>query len=325
MNDRTEQICLLIPVYDDWESVAVLLAQIDDVLAGSESGVRVVLVDDASNERCPAALIARPLTSITEISLVELRRNLGHQRAIAVGLAYVEDTVACRAVVVMDADGEDKPADVAKLIDELARDGGERIIFARRARRSEDLWFRVLYRMYIALHRLLTGLWMDIGNFSIIPAAQLSRLVVVAELWNHYAAAVLRARVPLTTVDTERGRRLRGTSKMNLPALVIHGLRALSVYVDIIVVRLLIVSFIALVFAVGAVLAVLVIRLATDLAIPGWTTYVTGLLIVFILQVTTISILLTLLLLIAPAASPFLPIRDCAHYVNGVTRLDIPA
>jgi glycosyltransferase involved in cell wall biosynthesis len=312
-------------VYDDWESVGMLLDQVDEVLRGRESGVRVVLVDDASSKPCPEDLIGRRLESIAEISLLELRRNLGHQRALAVGLAYVEDSVACRAVLVMDADGEDKPSDVPELIDQLARDGGERIVFARRARRSEEWWFKALYRMYIALHRLLTGLWMDIGNFSIVPATQLSRLVVVAELWNHYAAAVVRARIPFTTVDTARGRRLHGTSKMNLPALVIHGLRAFSVYVDVIVVRLLIVSFIVLVLAVLGVLAVLVIRFATDLAVPGWATYATGLLMVLILQVTTISILLTFLLLIAPAASAFLPIRDYAHYVNGVKRIHIPA
>ena len=312
-------------MYDDWESAGMLLGQVDAALRGRERGVRVVLVDDASSEPCPAELVDESLDSISEISVLALRRNLGHQRALAVGLAYVEDRVPCRAVLVMDADGEDKPGDVLVLLDELARHGGHKTVFARRARRSEDWWFKALYRAYIAMHRMLTGLWMDIGNFSIVPFAHLSRLVAVAELWNHYAAAIVRARIPFVTVDTARGRRFSGASKMNLPALVIHGLRAFSVYVDVMVVRLLIASAVVLVLAVLGVVAVLVIRFATDLAVPGWATYATGLLVVLILQIATISILLTFLLLIAPAASAFLPVRDYAYYVNGVERIAIPA
>ncbi|MDX1431973.1 MAG: glycosyltransferase [Gammaproteobacteria bacterium] len=325
MKERAENLCLLIPVYDDWESVGRLLDEVDAALAGRERGVRAVLVDDASSTPCPAELVDRPLESIAEISVVELRRNLGHQRALAVGLAYVEDRVPCRAVLIMDGDGEDRPADAAVLVDLLERHGRGKTIFARRARRSEDWWFKALYRIYIAMHRLLTGLWMDIGNFSIVPAAHLSRLVAVAELWNHYAAAVVRARIPFDTVDTERGRRFAGASKMNLPALIIHGLRAFSVYADVVVVRLLIASAVVLVLALLGVLAVLVIRFATDLAVPGWATYATGLLAVLVLQVATISILVTFLLLVAPAASAFLPVRDYAYYVNGVEQIAIPA
>ena len=89
---------------------------------------------------------------------------------------------------------------------------------------------------------LLTGIPVRVGNFSVIPAAQLRRLVVVSELWNHYAAAVFKARTPKATVPTARAPRLAGRSRMNFVDLVTHGLSALSVHSELIGVRLLVVA-----------------------------------------------------------------------------------
>ena len=70
--------------------------------------------------------------------------------------------------------------------------------------------FRVFYALYRWAHVLLTGIPVRVGNFSVIPSSQLRRLVVVSELWNHYAAAVFKARVPRTSVPTVRAPRLDG-------------------------------------------------------------------------------------------------------------------
>ena len=52
----------------------------------------------------------------------------------------------------------------------------------------------------------------------------------MSELWGHYAAAVINARIPYSAVRLDRGRRLAGTSRMNLESLVFHGLSAVAVY-----------------------------------------------------------------------------------------------
>lgn len=116
------------------------------------------------------------------------------------------------------------------------------IIFARRTKRSEYWLFKLFLRMYKALHRMLTGKGIYIGNFSVLPANLLTALVTVPELWSHYAAAVMHARLPYALVPAARSKRLDGSSHMNFTGLVIHGLSAISVYSETIGIRLLIAS-----------------------------------------------------------------------------------
>ena len=201
------------------------------------------------------------------------------------GLCYAHEHRPA-AVVVMDGDGEDDPADLPTLLGAFDAAGGRRIIFAGRARRSESLAFRAFYQLYKALHRLLVGRAVKVGNYAVVPAAALGRLVTAAELWNHFAAAVVKARLPFDVVPTRRGRRYAGDSQMNFIALVIHGLSALSVFAETIGVRLLVAlaGLMGLTAAAGA--AVVAVRLATDWAVPGWATYTLGLLLLLLAQLT---------------------------------------
>jgi glycosyltransferase involved in cell wall biosynthesis len=155
-----------------------VLDQLDAALARVPAAVRVLVVDDAST-RSPETTLAE-LKHVEDVSILPLRRNLGHQRAIAIGLAYVEQHIACDAVLVMDmdGDGEDAPADVPRLI-EAARAGNE-VVFAERMRRAEGALFRALYLCCRGAHRLLTGRGVRVGNFSIVPRAALHRLVAVS-------------------------------------------------------------------------------------------------------------------------------------------------
>ena len=105
-----------------------------------------------------------------------------------------------------------------------------------------QLSFAVFYHLYRHLHRALTGVRVRVGNFSILPFAYLSTLVAMSELWNHYAAAVFRSKLAFRMIPIPRGTRIAGSSKMNFVALVSHGLSAISVFGDIVGVRLLIAS-----------------------------------------------------------------------------------
>ena len=238
-------VAILIPVFNDWAAVRMLLGDLDRALTAAGRSASVVLVDDGSTQPVPADLIGRP-TALHRVSILTLRRNLGHQRALAVGLAYVEAHLPCRALVVMDGDGEDAPADVARLLDRFEAEGEQTIVFAERTRRSESTLFRIFYAAYRAAHWGLTGIRVRVGNFSVVPFSRLSSLVVVSDLWNHYPASVFRSRLPFTTHRTARARRLVGQSKMNFLSLVIHGLDAIAVFRDRVGVRLLVALAVAL-------------------------------------------------------------------------------
>src|SRR4051812_37592691 len=242
-------ILVLIPVFNDWPAVARLLIELDRTLGVSGRDARVLLVDDGSSET-PGPDLAPPAPRrLREIEILQLRRNVGHQRAIAIGLSHSEFAIQAEVIVVMDGDGEDRPDDVPRLVDELERADGRRIIFAKRLRRSEGALFATMYALYRWLHLLLTGERVRFGNFSAIPAPLLGRLNTMSELWNHYAAAVIKSRVPYATIITTRGIRYSGTTKMNYVGLVTHGLSAMSVFGDLIGVRLLAATLVAAVLA----------------------------------------------------------------------------
>jgi glycosyltransferase involved in cell wall biosynthesis len=262
-------LVVLMPVYNDWKALSLLLPDLDRALASSELKTRIVLVDDGSTVTTPGTLGQSHFNSIVSIEIVSLRRNLGHQRAIAVGLCYIEANLPQCLVVVMDADGEDDPKDVPRLVRECVAHRDEKIVFAARTRRSEGWLFTLCYHLYRLIHFLLTGIRVRVGNFSVIPPQALKRLVVVSELWNHYAAAVHKAKLPLVLIPTERGERLEGPSRMSMVSLVVHGLSAMAVFGDLIGVRLLLAVGLGMALTVLGLVTVFAIRLATDLPFQG--------------------------------------------------------
>lgn len=310
------RVVVLLPVYNDWECAGTLLRKLDAVLAPAPVTVQVVFVDDGSETPIPPGLVGGELGRITRVESLRLRRNLGHQRAISIGLCFVFEQRPCDAVVVMDADGEDRPEDVLRLLEAFRECGGNRVIFAQRARRAEGWRFRLGYRVYRGLHRLLTGIPVRVGNFSVVPFSTLATLVVVSETWNHYAASVFKARLPRTLVPTERGVRLHGRSRFNFVGLVIHGLAGISVHAEIVGVRLMM-AFLGLGgLALAAALTVVGVRLGTTLAIPGWATNALGLLLVLLLQMLTVVAGLTGAVLFSRNTLGYLPIRDYRYFLG---------
>lgn len=308
-------IYVLIPLFNDWAVAAELLPRLD---ANLPAGSRILLIDDGSTDRCPEPFPCDRLNRIGRVEVVALRRNLGHQRAIALGLSFLEAERPFEAVVVMDGDGEDDPDDAPALLDRLKSGDGPKVVFAERTRRSEDLAFRLGYQAYRLVHRVMTGVPVKVGNFSALNRAAVRRLVVSPDAWNHYAAAVFRSRTPLEFVPTCRATRFAGQSRMDLVALVTHGLSAISVFREAVCTRLLIAASALLAVLCLGIAATVAVRLLTGLAIPGWATTAAGLLAAMVLQVLTLIALIVFSLLGAREAATVLPARDAAWFLDGV-------
>jgi len=311
-------VAFCIPIYDDWESASVLLDRIDQVAGRKGLAVDVFLIDDGSST-APGDLVTGPFETIGRVELLHLRRNLGHQRAIAVGLAYLQDREEHGRVVIMDGDGHDAPEDVPKLLEVLdgAPDG---IVFAARARRSESLTFRFFYQSYKALHLLLTGMRVEVGNFSAVPRAALDRLVAVSELWNHYAAAVHKSRIPSTNVPIARAKRLAGESRMNFVNLAAHGLSAMSVHGEVIGVRLLVASGTLIALSSAALITFGVLAALPATQLPAWAALVAGVLVLLTGIALLLALVFVFVILQGRAGATFLPIRDYGYYVAGTKR-----
>jgi hypothetical protein len=316
----TNELLVVIPVFDDWEVAARVLADLDAQLAGSAGPIAVLLVDDGSTEPTPDRLPFEP-RRLARVEVLPLRRNLGHQRAIALGLTFVYEQRPCRAVVVMDGDGEDAPGDVPKLLAALEAAPPATAVFAARARRSEGPWFAAGYAAYKLIHRVLTGRKVEVGNFSVLPWALLERLVGVSEIWNHYAAAVYKARLPVVQVAVARAPRLAGRSHMGFVALVTHGLSAISVFGETVGVRMLCLTGVLAALILLALAAVGLGRLCLGLAVPSWAGAAVGLLGILLLGLVLALGMIVLFLLQARERYSFLPLRDYRHYLLPVRRI----
>jgi polyisoprenyl-phosphate glycosyltransferase len=311
----TMRIVILIPVYNDWESLSKLLARLNEALSGRTEQFYLMLVDDASDDPPPSSLLSSP-NVFSDSTLLRLQCNLGHQRAIAVGLTWLYHHRVPDAVVVMDGDGEDKPDDVPRFLDRFVENGGIRAVFAERTRRSEGFRFTCFYKLYQLGHRLLTGLPVKIGNFSVLPGEFLHSLVISSHLWNHYAATVVRLRLGMTMISTTRGLRYQGSSKMNFVSLVRHGLNALAVHSELVAVRLLVATGAFCVVGLALLGICIFIRLFTSLAVPGWATYVSGFIAIIILQVLSITFLFTIHAFSDLNSMSFLPVRDYSYFIG---------
>jgi hypothetical protein len=306
-----------IPIYDDWEAASELLQRIDDVAGQKGMDVDVFLIDDGSSIE-PGDEIAGPFETIRRVEVLHMRRNLGHQRAIAVGLAYLHDHEEHARIVVMDGDGQDAPEDVPRLL-EVLDSSPTHVVFAARARRSESLTFRFFYQAFKALHVLLTGMKVEVGNFSAVPRAALDRLVAVSEMWNHYAAAVHKARVPSTNVPIARSVRLAGESRMNFVNLAAHGLSAMSVHGEVIGVRLLVASGALISLSITALITMGILAALPAVQLPAWSTLVAGLLVLLTGITVLLALIFVFVILQGRAGATFLPIRDYSYYVARMT------
>lgn len=306
------RLVIVMPVYRDAVSAARLLEALLPQFKPLGIQLRILMVDDGSPVPLLDELQLKVVAPGCGIEVLRLRRNVGHQRAIALGAALVHEQIPCDAMLVMDADGEDRPEDAVRLVQRFRELVAPRIVFAERTRRSESWLFCVLYRCFQISHWLLTGIRVRVGNFSIVPARFLPALATQPAMWNHYAAAIFHSRLPFEMIPTRRGQRLDGRSQMNYFSLIMHGLHAISVFCDIVGVRLLMLVF-SLACLCGGLL----------LTSPSWALYGWGALMILLL-VTLGCFSLVLNLMSQRNSLDFLPVRDYKYFIEYLRPAGLP-
>ncbi|HEY5719862.1 MAG TPA: glycosyltransferase, partial [Gammaproteobacteria bacterium] len=288
---NSTDLTILLPVYNDWAALNELLGLIDRALLDARLRAGILIVDDGSHSESDWMPRLAEDSAIAEVVVLTLDHNHGHQFAIAVGLAHLGRREHSGAVVVMDADGEDDPAYIPALLQESASPQA-RVVFAARRRRLEGRAFRTGYLLYRLAFRALAGRSISFGNYCAIPGSLLGRVNQLPGTAQHFAAALMRSRIPHTTVPADRKPRLAGEPRMNLISLIRHGMGAIYQYADLMAVRLMMLSLFLLLASVLGGMIVVAEKIFTDMAIPGWaSTMVLGLTLVF-LQSLMLSIFL---------------------------------
>jgi glycosyltransferase involved in cell wall biosynthesis len=293
-SDCLPRLVIVTPVFNDWESLASLVVDIETEMAESPCPIELLVIDDCSTEAAPEEIITSGIVS--RIQALRLSVNVGHQRAIAVGLVHASQRTDVSAVAVMDCDGEDRPQELKALIHALWL-APDFVHVAKRAKRSESWTFCAFYWLYGCLFKLLTGASISFGNFSILPFRYLRRLIVEPSIWNHYAATMIKSKIPIRYVPTVRGVRYAGQSKMKFTNLVLHGLGAISVFSENVFVRILLFSSVVFACALLGGGTVLAIRMFTDLGFPNWATTALGFAFLISFQAVMTPIMIAFLLL----------------------------
>ena len=252
----------------------------------------VIVINDGSSDEFDIDSFANQIP----VKIVSLKNNVGHQRAIAIGLQYINDEIDnFDYVVVLDSDGEDNPKDVIKLVTSCESSENKKIIFAQRKKRQETLMFKMGYFFYKYIFYLLTGQKINFGNFSCIPEKFLKRIAIQDNIWNHYSGSIIQSKMPYDKILLDREKRYAGKSKMNFTNLVLHGLSSISVYFDFLSVRILKLSLFGVGICIASVLVILYFKLFTALAIPGWASNLILIIFSIILQLSSVTLIVLLM------------------------------
>lgn len=294
-------LAIVTPVFEDLEPATRLFAELAQ---HCPPGTFVVAVDDGSvHQPLPAEAIARAgLDGV----VLRLARNVGHQRAIAIGLAWASEKLPrVGRLVVMDSDGEDRPATIANLL--AALDAPEvDVVVAQRRSRVETLRFKLFYVVYKWLFWLLTGRRISFGNFMAMTPAAARRLAAMGETATHVAGTVLLSRLRWVPCPLDRGARYSGRSKMNFVGLALHGFKGLMVFAEDVLVRVGSICALVAMMSLLGVSAAIVLK-SIGYATPGWFSVALGILLLMFLQTGAIT-LMTLLLSGVSRTSLVLPL-----------------
>ena len=229
-----KKFIILIPLFNDWKSVSKLLNEIDLEVKNWDVDVSIVIVNDASTEKRSG--LEFNFKKIKAVKILNMKKNTVHQRCIAAGLKYICKNEDFERVIIMDADGEDRPEELNAFF-EKAKEHINMTITGNRFKRSEGIIFKILYEVHKLLTLIFTGKLIKFGNFSCLPKNHAEQLIQKPYLWNSYSGSVVKAIKDRTFIPSIRGLRYVLPSKMNFTALIFHSLAIIAVFRSLVIMR----------------------------------------------------------------------------------------
>ena len=222
-----KKITLLIPVYNDWESLIQLLNDINKIILEIKNyQFNCIVINDAST--CEMINILKP-SNLEFLKIINMRKNTGHQRCIAFGVKHIVSNNLSDYVVIMDGDGEDRPVEIKNFIMRIEKDETKSVV-AKRVKRSEGLVFRIFYEVHKVLTLIFTGKKINFGNFTCLTKTDLKILSEKINLWNNYSGTFKKYILKYNEINSSRGLRYCGNSKMSFFNLIFHSLSIISVF-----------------------------------------------------------------------------------------------
>ncbi len=229
-----KKFIILIPLFNDWKSVSKLLNEINSQVINWNADVSVIIVNDASTEARSG--LESNYKKIKSVKILNMKENRVHQRCIASGLKYICENEDFDRVIVMDADGEDRPEELNDFFNK-SQENSKMTITGNRFKRSEGIVFKILYEVHKLLTLVFTGKLIKFGNFTCLPKDHVKQLIQKPYLWNSYSSSVVKIINDRTFIRSTRGFRYVLPSKMNFAGLVFHSLSIISVFRNAVIIR----------------------------------------------------------------------------------------
>ena len=222
-----KKFIILIPIYNDWESLVKLLNNIGKNIKNiKEAQFDCIIVNDCSTIINPKIRIPPEINSI---KIIHMGKNKGHARCNAFGINYLSKNSDFDYLILMDGDGEDRPEEIKLLVDKILFEPNKSVV-AKRVKRSEGPLFQMLYRLHVYLTLFTTGKLINFGNYSCLTKTDLKTLSTKASLWSSYSGSFKYNIKNYNEVNSIRGMRYFGPTQMSLFKLVIHSFSIIAVF-----------------------------------------------------------------------------------------------
>ena len=240
-----KKIKILISIYNDWKSVFKLIENIDLQVAEWDAEVSILIINDGSTENQTKTELS--FKKIKSVRVMNMKHNQGHARCYATGLKYLTEKENFDYVILMDGDGEDRPEELTLLFNK-SKENPSKTVTLNRIKRSEGLFFKLLYECHKILTYIFTGKLIKFGNYSCLPKEHAARLLKEACIWSSFSGSVTKVISDRISVPSIRGQRYFGPSQMNLFSLLVHSFSIIAVFRGTVIIRSILFLFIYLFF-----------------------------------------------------------------------------
>ena len=236
-----KKILILIPVYNDWDSLKKLINEINKNIKDQNGFIfKCLIINDASTFEQPK--LVKP-NNLVSLKILNMKENKGHARCNAFGLKYASEKEDFDYIIVMDGDGEDRPEELQSLTRKI-QEYPDNSVVARRIKRSEGFFFKFLYELHKLITLIFTGKKIDFGNYSCLTKKDIETLVEKKSLWSSYSGTVKKYLKNLRDIKSIRGSRYFGPSKMSFFNLLIHSFSIIAVFKYQVFIRSILIIFI---------------------------------------------------------------------------------
>jgi glycosyltransferase involved in cell wall biosynthesis len=228
------KIKILIPVYNDWQSVFKLLENINLQVSTLSNEFSVIIVNDATTDDRPEFSV--DIANLKSVQIINMKENRGHARCNAAGLKFIHEKKDFDYIIPMDGDGEDRPEELSLLIKKI-KDYPGIVITADRVKRSEGLIFKFCYLAHKYLTLVFTGKTIKYGNYTCLPKSVVDKMVNESATWSSFSGSLAKITKDRKSIPSERGTRYFGPSKMNFINLLKHSLSIIAVFKATLLIR----------------------------------------------------------------------------------------